>query len=90
MAPQVNKAICYKLFFISAETVVWEQKIFSGRGQLKSMEMKTYFIRLKELFAENNMQFFIIFFFLVHSTALTLAHWVQNNCSNARIVTLDA
>lgn len=55
MAPQVNKAICYKLFFISAETVVWEQKIFSGRGQLKSMEMKTYFIRLKELFAENNM-----------------------------------
>lgn len=63
MAPQVNKAICYKLFFISAETVVWEQKIFSGRGQLKSMEMKTYFIRLKELFAENNMQFFIFFFF---------------------------
>lgn len=33
MVPQVNKVICCKLFFISAETVVWEQKIFKGRGQ---------------------------------------------------------
>lgn len=56
MAPQVNKAICSKLYFTSPETVVCEQKSFRGRGQVKSVEMETYFIRFKELFIENNMQ----------------------------------